>query len=541
MGSVYVQIIQFSLFLIVVGIKVCFDAVDEICALRNHKYVNYILGPATSETSTETYDDWYERQKELDRRRNVDGWASFPNHPEYDYQDLQDFRDHIAESQRRDDYHHVCSRLRAMMDRDLCRILSDKLYRRSKIRTKRLIHEYVQDMIGCISYVVNWKGTPRNQWSQKHVVLNEVKNRVLGRTSLVLTGGAMLSMIHIGVVKTLLQHDLLPEVISGISTGSLVAAMVGVSTDEELDALVELRGINLNAFAEKDKKTENVSWLDRAWATFQRRGRRYGTTGHIFDVEVIQKFARDNLGDMTFEEAYEKTGRILNITIAISDVYGMPQLLNYITGPYVLIWSAVVASIATSHRMYAPTRLLCKDIDGSIVGYEAPDAVRAQSHSQYLDELRPPLQRLGELFNVNHFVVSQTRPYVFPFLWAQEKTVNTLVVGKAVRLLFNHAMHWLTRPGVFGLPLPFLHRMMLDELVSSSGESWAKLHIIPQIRLRDMLTMFETPTMETLQKWARIGEESAWPYLCQLEIRCRIELEMGRALANVSQESSLLT
>jgi TAG lipase / lysophosphatidylethanolamine acyltransferase len=508
-----------------------YHCVRDFLSLFNFMAVIRTLQARDGQDSSLTFEDWHAAQEIIDNARGVDEWASFPNHPDYNFRGLEEFRAELAASQRRDDYHHVCSRLRALLRRNICRILSHKLYRKSLIQTKRLIQDYIEDMTSCIWYIAQWKGQPHNSWSQKETVLHEVKDRLFGRTCLLLTGGAGIAMCHIGVVKALLQRALLPTIITGISTGSLVASIVGVSTDSELKAVVQFQGINLTAFTER--KPVEGNWFDRNWAAFQRRRIRYTMTGHMFDIDSLRRFAKDNLGNMTFEEAYKKTGRTLNIMIAISDVYGTPQLLNYITAPQVLIWSAVVASIATSHRMYATTRILCKAPDGSIEGYRAPDAVVGLTDEQYFNEMKPPLQRLAELFNVNHFVVSQTRPYVFPFLWAQQMTVSMPALGKLVRLTQREILHWLTRPNVFGYPVPIVHRVLLDELVPSSAAIWAKVQILPQVRIRDVCDMFETPTLKSLQKWSRIGEESTWPYLCQLEVRCRLEFEMDRALDSV--------
>ena len=38
---------------------------------------------------------------------------------------------------------------------------------------------------------------------------------------------------HIGVVKALMQNDLMPRVIGGSSAGSIVCSMIGTRTDEE--------------------------------------------------------------------------------------------------------------------------------------------------------------------------------------------------------------------------------------------------------------------------------------------------------------------
>ena len=51
-------------------------------------------------------------------------------------------------------------------------------------------------------------------------------------------------------------------------------------------------------------------------------------------------------GDTTFEEAFLLTGRICNITTTSSHKHSAPLVLNYITSPHVVIWSAILASAA---------------------------------------------------------------------------------------------------------------------------------------------------------------------------------------------------
>jgi TAG lipase/steryl ester hydrolase/phospholipase A2/LPA acyltransferase len=60
-------------------------------------------------------------------------------------------------------------------------------------------------------------------------------------------------------------------------------------------------------------------------------------TGVLFDVDVFTAEMRKNLGgDITFLEAYNKTRRILNITVSSSTNFEMPRLLNYLTAPNVV-------------------------------------------------------------------------------------------------------------------------------------------------------------------------------------------------------------
>ena len=48
----------------------------------------------------------------------------------------------------------------------------------------------------------------------------------LGRTALLLSGGGLLAMIHIGVVQTLMEANCMPHIIAGSSAGSIIASFI---------------------------------------------------------------------------------------------------------------------------------------------------------------------------------------------------------------------------------------------------------------------------------------------------------------------------
>ena len=74
------------------------------------------------------------------------------------------------------------------------------------------------------------------------------------------------------------------------------------------------------------------------------------TTGAIGDQLTLKTCLQKTYEDLTFLEAYEKSGRILNVSIMAYNVEGEAKskamLLNYITAPHVVIWSGVTASCA---------------------------------------------------------------------------------------------------------------------------------------------------------------------------------------------------
>lgn len=102
---------------------------------------------------------------------------------------------------------------------------------------------------------------------------------------------------------------------------------------------------------------------------------------------------------------------ILNITVTGTSQHDPDRLLNYLTAPNVLIWSASAASCAIPY-IYGATDLYCKDYQGKIMKYTLMN--RKFVDGSIGQDL--PMNQLSILFNVNNFIVSQTNPWVIPFM-----------------------------------------------------------------------------------------------------------------------------
>ena len=92
-------------------------------------------------------------------------------------------------------------------------------------------------------------------------------------------------------------------------------------TDEELDGVFSLKDVHFDAFETK--------------GSIQRKLWRLITRGVLMDIKKLETAIRNNIGDITFQEAYERTKRILNITVSATSDFEMPRLLNYLTAPNV--------------------------------------------------------------------------------------------------------------------------------------------------------------------------------------------------------------
>lgn len=67
------------------------------------------------------------------------------------------------------------------------------------------------------------------------------------------------------------------------------------------------------------------------------------------DMKVLQECVRANVGDLTFEEAYARSKRVLNISVSSSRTQEVPQLLNYLTAPNVVSFKYFLKFLPLSH------------------------------------------------------------------------------------------------------------------------------------------------------------------------------------------------
>lgn len=196
--------------------------------------------------------------------------------------------------------------------------------------------------------------TPMTMSNQMKLDFVHDTRQAFGRSTLVLQGGAIFGLCHLGVVKALFLRGLLPRIITGTATGALIAALVAIHKEEELPAVLKGDGIDLSAFAAKNKsKSEDASGGgaqsgSTRWETLLRRVKRFYREGYFLDVKVLEECVRANVGDLTFEEAYIRSKRVLNITVAATGQGGIPTLLNYLTAPNVVSGPAPMFRLNTS-------------------------------------------------------------------------------------------------------------------------------------------------------------------------------------------------
>ncbi len=210
-----------------------------------------------------------------------------------------------------------------------------------------------------------------------------------GRTALCLSGGAMMGCYHFGHVVGLLETGMLPHIISGTSAGSVIGAIVCTRTDAELRHALR-----------PDVVVEKLVCFARPW---RERLKGIWNNGNMFDFDEWMKLISwFTCGDLTFEEAYQKTGRVFCITLSSTTKKAPPVLLNHLTAPNVTIASAVVASAAVP-GFIPPVRLQHK-IKGKI-STKISDTDETYFDGSIRQDI--PVNGLAEMLNCQFFVVCQ--------------------------------------------------------------------------------------------------------------------------------------
>ncbi|KAI9767198.1 MAG: hypothetical protein M1840_005797 [Geoglossum simile] len=488
-----------------------------------------------------TFEEWEDVAYQLDAELGNDLWRQNPTSKYYDYRLIHERLQSLFEAREEGDIVGLVNILRAGLVRNLGNISSPHLYNRAYAGSKLLIEDYITSVALAIEHVTSLPTSPMHEsglTSQAKLDLLHDTRQAFGRSTLVLQGGAVFGLCHLGVVKALHLRGLLPRIITGTATGALIAALVGIHTEDELLDFLNGERIDLTAFTIRNKtggarngEASSGSRNQGGWcSTLSRRLRRLFREGYFLDAKVLEDCVRANVGDLTFEEAYNKTKRVLNITVSTTGRGGVPNLLNYLTAPNVLIWSAALASNASSSTLYSPVTLQCKDEMGNIVPWASAQEVtfRSWTHASYGDR-GSPLGRIAELFNVNHFIVSQARPYIAPFLRSDLHRSNprqsaaynfTTPLLKLLTMEIHHRLNQLDSLGF--LPIG-IRRFLIDENIPG-----ASLTLVPEFTPRDFARLLENPTKESLEYWILRGERSVWPAEAALRVRCAVEVELDR-------------
>ncbi len=456
-----------------------------------------------------TYADWLQAAKALDRADGSEQWRAETACDDYDYRLIASRVRLLGRLRRARDYDQLVFRLREELHGNLGNMANPALYQSARAGTKKLINKYLDEVTTALDLLCDSdvKSLPP---SRKRRFFNRAA-RSFGRSALLLSGGASLGLFHLGVIEELTNEGILPRVITGSSAGAVVGGFLATHSDDEL--MLALKPDRLR-----------YQWL--RVSGFAQAIRSKG----VFDPQQLKRSIKRNIKDLTFLEAYEQTGRILNISISPANPNQFPRLLNYLTAPNVLIRQAALASSAIP-GLFPPVQLRARNFSGKSVPY--------MPQSRWIDgsvHEDIPKEKVNRLHNVNHYIVSQTNPHVVPFLHEDmEKTgwfpfLQDLVV-KGPMIQVEHMLDMVNRH----FDVPGLGAITRKAHAVVSQNYSGDITIYPDNHDLNLGRIFANASGEQAAALIEAGRRATWPRMERIRNTTQISRRFDHCLQRLAK------
>ncbi|XP_047311010.1 triacylglycerol lipase SDP1-like [Impatiens glandulifera] len=464
-----------------------------------------------------TYEEWAHGAKMLDKETPRIMNESNLYDEELVRNKLQELRHRRQEGSLRD----ITFFMRADLIRNLGNMCNPELHK-GRLQVPKLIKEYIDEVSTQLKIVCD-SDSDDLLLEEKLSFMHETRH-AFGRTALLLSGGASLGAFHFGVVKTLVEHKLLPRIIAGSSIGSFMCSVVATRSWPELQSFFEDSCLSFQL----------VEQMGGIFTVFKR----VMSGGAVHEIRQLQNLLRNLTNNLTFQEAYDMTGRILGITVCSMRKHEPPRCLNYLTSPHVVIWSAVTASCAFP-VVFEAQELMAKDRTGAIVPYHPPfhldpDEPNSSGSNSFTRrfwrdgslEIDLPIMQLKELFNVNHFIVSQANPHIAPLLRIKDfiRAYGGNFASKLAHLVELEVKHRCNQILGVGFPLGGIAKLF--------AQDWeGDITVVMPATLAQYSKLLQNPSNLDIQKAANQGRRCTWEKLSAIKANCGIELALDDCVA----------
>jgi len=455
----------------------------------------------------ESYEAWCELAAAHDEASGMKRWREVDQTTLYDYASIRRRLDRLRSLRARHDDVGLLYTLNEGIHGNMGGMGTSKLHQQARAGTKLLIEDYVDEIVDALKHIAELDS---DDISMSHKLDFFYRaNHCYGRSALMLSGGGILGFYHLGVVKALMERNLLPRVISGSSAGSMIAGVLGTHTDVELERFFDPKHVHFEA--EKE-----ATVFDRMF---------FGKNPTM-DVHDVQAIVERLIPDMTFQEAYEKTGRQISVSIAPAEPQQTSRLLNAIASPNVYIRSAVMASCAVP-GVFPPVILSAKNVYGDSQPY-LPS--RKWVDGSISDDL--PAKRLGRLYSTNHSIVSMVNPMVLPFL-RNSGTRSRLVsaAGKLGIELTREALNsYRQQVQKYGSDYPRFSWLVNTIHGLLDQEYSGDINIVPRFRFYNPAKILSHITEEEMMLLMKEGEAATWPEISSIETCTKISRTLDEIL-----------
>ena len=470
--------------------------------------------------SSKSTKEYRELARRMDLVTGLNAWkkTKFSQHYNTDLVEKHIFD--LQAAKEKNDLNQLIRVLKACLcEANFAGIINEALYAQCWDGSKVIVEEYVNTVIMAICHLQAALSCSPEHPNLRADIQELATMSSYGRTALFLSGGGSLATQHIGVMLTLRESGVCPDILCGTSGGAIVGAFFATRSEEEIqaDCTSEKLCSMMTAF--------RFSWFTRL--------SRFIRKGAMFDAgEVYELLGKWTQNDMTFMEAFKKTGKILNVTVTTHGGNGHDPgvLLNYLTAPNVIIRSAVLCSSAFP-SFFEPVGLKEKNQEGKIV--ERP--LLKYADGSLVTDI--PKEKLAAMFGVRFSIVSQVNPHVTPFffnfkgeagnpnLWrlGSQSSFRGGFILSATEAFVKEIMKAIVRfirnmdlsPKVGGSPWVhvFTQNFAGDVTMTTTRYFWYKL----------LNALSDPVSAEEVRWWIREGSLMTWPKMSMIVSRMRIE------------------
>lgn len=384
--------------------------------------------------SAKDYESWLECARALDASKRTALWQADLRSTRYNWPFVKGTIARLRAGRADRDWRALVIALRLCSRPNVGGIMAPQLFSATYTGDpKTVVTDFVEEMTESVQWLTKFaldehaessrsksdEDDSRSQQRQEHVTQKDDEDRFscfatarelfkaaresYGRTVLSLSGGGALGTYHFGVVRALWSEGVLPNALCGTSAGAIVASFACTRDDEELERdLMDDGALQEHLVCFEKTPLECL-------VHFLRNGVLYDRDRWL---EIGRWFANDSesgIPNMTFLEAYKRSGRRLAITVCAKGKRAPPVLLTHLTSPHVLVASAIVATAGVP-GLIKPTVLLEKDPE---TGKVAPQAGgEAYIDGSIVHDI--PTIGLKETFNARFVVASQVNPHIHP-------------------------------------------------------------------------------------------------------------------------------
>lgn len=238
---------------------------------------------------------------------------------------------------------------------------------------------------------------------------------------------------------------------------------------------------------------------------------------------------------MTFREAYNRTGKILNITVSPASIHEQTRLLNYITAPNCLIWSAVCASCSLPGVFPSSSVYEKNPKTNEVHEWNNDESMKFMDGSVDNDL---PITRLLEMFNVDHIIAVQVNPHVVPVLKVSISNVGGDVENELsykLKQSLNNVYDFVVSEAIHYLQLlneMDIYKNLANKTVSLLSQRYSgDITILPEYKWQDFTKILTNPSHEFLLEFICRGAKASWPKMSLIENHCRVEFALDKAIS----------